>query len=60
MGDLSHVVRWESHGDRVDLLTGDADALVRELVRRDIGFTDLHVVPASLEEAFLTLTEDAR
>jgi ABC-2 type transport system ATP-binding protein len=43
-------------GERTQLLTADADALVRELVRRDVPFRDLEVRGASLEEAFLSLT----
>jgi len=47
----------ERDGDRLHLLTPDADGLVRELVRLDVPFTDLEVRPTSLEEAFLTLTQ---
>jgi ABC-2 type transport system ATP-binding protein len=46
----------ERDGDRLHLLTPDADGLVRDLVRQDVPFTDLEVRPTSLEEAFLTLT----
>ena len=42
--------------NRAELLTADADALVRELVRTDTAFSDLEVRSASLEEAFLALT----
>ena len=41
---------------RVDLLTSDSDAVVREMVGRAVPFTDLEVSSTSLEEAFLTLT----
>jgi ABC-2 type transport system ATP-binding protein len=54
--DLPGVVGTEHDGDRTHLLTGDADRLVRDLVARDIPFTELEVRPTSLEEAFLTLT----
>jgi ABC-2 type transport system ATP-binding protein len=54
--DLPGVVGTERDGDRTHLLTGDADRLVRDLVARDVPFTDLEVRPTSLEEAFLTLT----
>ena len=55
--ELTHVVRAEVRaGDRWSLFTDDSDALVRELVRADVGFRDLEVAPASLEEAFLALT----
>jgi ABC-2 type transport system ATP-binding protein len=43
-------------GDRWELHTPDADALVRALVHADLPFTDLQVRPASLEEAFVSLT----
>ncbi|GAA4944186.1 ABC transporter ATP-binding protein [Actinoplanes utahensis] len=47
---------FEGNGDRLHLLTADADRVVRELVTRNVPFRDLEVRPASLEEAFLTLT----
>jgi ABC-2 type transport system ATP-binding protein len=54
--DLPGVVGTERDGDRTHLLTADADRLVRDLVARDVPFSDLEVRPTSLEEAFLTLT----
>jgi len=54
--DLPGVVGTERDGDRVHLLTVDADRLVRDLVAHDVTFADLEVRPTSLEEAFLTLT----
>jgi ABC-2 type transport system ATP-binding protein len=42
---------------RLTLTTPDADAAVRELVTAGIPFSGLDVRGASLEEAFLTLTE---
>jgi len=57
--DLPGVVDVSEVGNgvnRVELLTADADALVRELVRTDTAFSDLEVRSASLEEAFLALT----
>jgi ABC-2 type transport system ATP-binding protein len=54
--ELPGVVGTERDGDRTHLLTADADRLVRDLVARDVAFTDLEVRPTSLEEAFLTLT----
>jgi ABC-2 type transport system ATP-binding protein len=53
---LDGLLGQERVGDRLHLLTGDADQLVRDLVRHDVPFTDLEVQPTSLEEAFLTLT----
>jgi len=53
-------VLHESHVDgRTDLLTTDADQLVRDLVAKGVAFNDLEVRPTSLEEAFLTLTASA-
>ena len=54
--DLPGVVGTEREGDRLHLLTPDADRLVRDLVAHDVAFSDLEVRPTSLEEAFLTLT----
>ncbi|MCY1137343.1 ABC transporter ATP-binding protein [Actinoplanes sp. Pm04-4] len=56
--ELSGVTGVEREGDRVHLLTGDADQLVRDLVTYEIGFHDLEVRPTSLEEAFLALTRE--
>jgi ABC-2 type transport system ATP-binding protein len=53
---LDGLVGQERDGDRLHLMTADADRLVRDLVRHDVPFTDLEVRPTSLEEAFLTLT----
>ena len=57
--ELPGVVRAERSGDRLHLLTADADRLVRDLVSHDVAFTDLEVRPTSLEEAFLTLTRES-
>ncbi len=54
--DLPGVTRCERDGDRYELHTPDADQLIRDLVRSDAPFAELHVAPASLEEAFLALT----
>ncbi|HEY1429223.1 MAG TPA: ABC transporter ATP-binding protein [Candidatus Tumulicola sp.] len=43
---------------RTVALTPDSDAYVRELVRRDIAFSQLEVTAPSLEEAFLALTQE--
>jgi ABC-2 type transport system ATP-binding protein len=53
---LDGLLGVEQQGDRLHLLTPDADRLVRDLVALDVGFTDLEVRPTSLEEAFLTPT----
>jgi ABC-2 type transport system ATP-binding protein len=54
--DLPGLVGTERDGDRLHLMTPDADRLVRDLVTKDVPFADLEVQPTSLEEAFLTLT----
>ncbi len=62
VADLPGVVgveRDEAGPSRYRLLTADADALVRELVRSGREFSGLEVRSASLEEAFLTLTSHA-
>jgi ABC-2 type transport system ATP-binding protein len=53
---LEGLVSTEQAGDRLHLLTTDADRLVRDLVTHDVAFRDLEVRPTSLEEAFLALT----
>ncbi|MEV0901420.1 ABC transporter ATP-binding protein [Actinoplanes sp. NPDC049802] len=54
--DFEGLVSVERAGDRVHLLTPDADRMVRTLVSRDVPFRDLEVRPTSLEEAFLAMT----
>ena len=49
--------RWD--GPYLEALASDAEALVRKLLDRDRALSGLEVVPASLEEAFLTLTDDS-
>jgi len=48
--------RLSSDGDRHELFTSDSDAVVRELVASGAPFSDLEVVSASLEEAFVAIT----
>jgi ABC-2 type transport system ATP-binding protein len=55
--ELDGLLGVERTGDRLHLLTPDADRLVRALVAEDVQFADLEVRPTSLEEAFLTLTD---
>ena len=55
---LPGVTRREDDAGGTTLFTGDADALVRALVRDGTGFSGLEVTPVSLEEAFLVLTGD--
>jgi len=54
--ELAGVERSSRDGDRHELWTADADALVRDLVNTKVAFRDLEVATASLEEAFLSLT----
>lgn len=55
---LSNVLQSDTDDDGVTTLTTrDADTLVRELVQLGMAFSDLEVQHASLEEAFLALTE---
>ena len=56
---LAGVLDVRREGRRTVLLAGDADAVVRALVREDVPFRDLEVRGASLEEAFLALTSAA-
>ena len=53
---LDGVVALTPENGRWVAVTDDGDALVREMVARDVPFSGLEVRGASLEEAFLTLT----
>ncbi|GAA3137284.1 ABC transporter ATP-binding protein [Planomonospora alba] len=57
--ELPGVLRTEREDGLTRLLTSDADALVRALVRADVPFSGLEIRPTSLEEAFLTITSGA-
>lgn len=48
--------RVTTDGDSHELFTTDSDAVVRELVTSGTDFSELEVVSASLEEAFVALT----
>lgn len=54
--DDDRVVR---NDEVIEELTDDADGLVRDLVHREVPFRDLEVAAASLEEAFLSMTQTA-
>ncbi|TDC95570.1 ABC transporter ATP-binding protein [Nonomuraea deserti] len=54
--DLPGVLGAERSGGRIDLVVNDPDRLVVELVRSGVPFSGLEIRPATLEEAFLTLT----
>ena len=55
---LEGVTDTEVRGTGVILNSLDADATVRDLVRRGIAFRDLEVTGARLEEVFIALTAD--
>ena len=54
---LPFVLSAAREGTTADLLTGNSEALVRELLARDAALSNLEVTGAGLEEAFLTLTQ---
>lgn len=54
--ELAGVERHTSDGDSHELFTSDSDTVVRELVASGVSFSDLEVVSASLEEAFVAIT----
>jgi ABC-2 type transport system ATP-binding protein len=53
---LAGVDSVHSSGDRYVVYVDDADAFVTALVRSGIEFRELQVTPATLEDAFVTLT----
>lgn len=57
VSSLPGVVRQTGEADRLRLTVADPDAFVRALVRADLPFSGLTVRGASLEEAFLALTD---
>lgn len=60
LASLAGVTAIAAEADDVTLVVStDSDATVQALVRSDIPFRDLTVRGASLEEAFLTLTDTA-
>ncbi|MDO9379460.1 MAG: ABC transporter ATP-binding protein [Nocardioidaceae bacterium] len=56
VADLASVTSATWTGERVEVLTGDADAFVRALVTSGAAFSHLRVQGASLEDAFTQLT----
>jgi ABC-2 type transport system ATP-binding protein len=57
--DMPTAASIESHGDRHVVYVDDADAFVSELVLSGTAFSELEVVPVSLEDAFVALTSEA-
>ncbi len=55
--ELGGVKKVEREGYRYTLWTTNADVLVRELVLSGAEFSDLEVLPVSLEEAFLAVLD---
>ncbi len=56
---LPGVVDVTRSGERFALRTTDADATVRALTTCGIDWRSLEVAPPSLDESFLTLTQEA-
>ena len=56
--DVEPVARSTFESGVATLYTPDADRLVRRLVETDAAFRDLEVLPAGLEEAFVSLTRE--
>ena len=56
LGAIAGVEKLTHHGATVELLTQDADLLVRSLLTLDPGLCNLEVTGAALEDAFLALT----
>jgi ABC-2 type transport system ATP-binding protein len=57
---LEGVTDVEICGSGVTLVSLDADATARDLVRSNVAFRDLEVTGACLEDAFIALTERTR
>jgi ABC-2 type transport system ATP-binding protein len=56
---ISGVTEVKPDRGAVELRTGEAELVVRELLARDAGLSGLEVTAAGLEEAFLALTQDS-
>jgi ABC-2 type transport system ATP-binding protein len=59
LAKLPGVHSMRRDGTAVELLTGDAEGLVRELLTRDRSLAGLEITGAGLEEAFMALTSPA-
>jgi ABC-2 type transport system ATP-binding protein len=57
---LPGVIGAERMGSRLQLRTTDSDRTLRALISSQPGAAELEVVSASLEDAFLTLTQDGQ
>jgi ABC-2 type transport system ATP-binding protein len=58
--DLPEIARIEQENGIYTLFTPDADAVIRRLVRLDINFRNLEVLPVDLEDAFLKITREVK
>lgn len=63
--DLACVSAWPQvgsvhrDGERIEIITDAAEAIVRQLLREDAGLTELEVQRASLAEAFVQIVREA-
>ncbi|MER3483827.1 MAG: ABC transporter ATP-binding protein, partial [Meiothermus sp.] len=55
--ELPSISRSEQENGIITLYTTDSDTVVRQLVARNLPFSELEVQPVSLEQAFFALTE---
>ena len=56
---LPGVTAVEANGNHTELLTNDAEAVLRLLLERDPALSDVTVTGAGIEQAFLTLTRES-
>jgi ABC-2 type transport system ATP-binding protein len=56
LAGLPDVARFSRAGDSVEIYTLQPEAVLRELFRREVGLSELEVVGAGLEEAFVSIT----
>jgi ABC-2 type transport system ATP-binding protein len=56
LAGLPDVARFSRAGDSVEIYTLQPEAVLRELFRREVALSELEVVGAGLEEAFVSIT----
>ena len=59
LSQIPGVTEVKKDREAVELHTGEAEPVVRELLARDAGLSGLEVSAAGLEEAFLALTQES-
>lgn len=59
LGQIPGVTEVKEDREAVELLTTEAEPVLRELLARDASLSGLEVSSAGLEEAFLALTQDS-